>query len=61
MHQLVDDVLLQIFLPGVGGVEQQNRLAVGAVEFGEDKELSFGRCAGMKSFNELFDGLNNLE
>ncbi len=28
---------------------------------GEDKELSFGRCAGMKSFNELFDGLRNLE
>ena len=31
------------------------------LEFGEDKELSFGRCAGMKSFNELFEGLNNLE
>ena len=31
------------------------------LEFGEDRELSFGRCAGMKSFNELYDGLNNLE
>lgn len=31
------------------------------LEFGENKELSFGRCAGMKSFNELYDGLNNLE
>ena len=31
------------------------------LEFGEDRELSFGRCAGMKSFNELYNGLNNLE
>ena len=31
------------------------------LEFGEDKTLSFGRCAGEKSFNELFKGLNNLE
>ena len=31
------------------------------LEFGEDKELSFGRCAREKSFNELYDGLNNLE
>lgn len=31
------------------------------LEFGENKELSFGRCAGEKSFNELYDGLNNLE
>ena len=29
--------------------------------FGEDKELSFGRCAGGKSFNELYEGLNNLK
>ena len=31
------------------------------LEFGENRELSFGRCAKEKSFNELFDGLNNLE
>lgn len=31
------------------------------LEFGENRELSFGRCAGEKSFNELFNGLNNLE
>lgn len=31
------------------------------LEFGENKELSFGRCRGQKSFNELFDGLKNLE
>lgn len=31
------------------------------LEFGENKELSFGRCAREKSFNELYDGLNNLE
>lgn len=31
------------------------------LEFGEDRALSFGRCAGMKSLNELYEGLNNLE
>ena len=31
------------------------------LEFGEDRELSFGRCAGKKSFNELYEGLKNLE
>ena len=30
------------------------------LEFGEDKEFSFGRCKGMKSYDELFDGLKNL-
>lgn len=30
------------------------------LEFGENKELSFGRCRGMKSYDELFDGLKNL-
>lgn len=31
------------------------------LEFGENKELSFGRCKLQKSFTELYDGLNNLE
>ena len=31
------------------------------LEFGEDRALSFGRCSRMKSFNELYDGLNNIE
>ena len=31
------------------------------LEFGENRALSYGRCAREKSFNELFDGLNNLE
>lgn len=31
------------------------------LEFGERRALSFGRCRGMKSFDELFDGLKNLE
>lgn len=31
------------------------------LEFGEDRALSFGRCAGMKSLDELYEGLNNLE
>ena len=30
------------------------------LEFGENKELSYGRCNGMKSYNELFIGLKNL-
>jgi len=29
--------------------------------FGENKELSYGRCRGMKSYDELFDGLKPLE
>lgn len=28
--------------------------------FGEDKELSFGRCREMKSFDQLFEGLKPL-
>ena len=31
------------------------------LEFGEDREISFGRCDRQKSFNELYDGLNNIE
>ena len=30
------------------------------LEFGENRELSFGRCKGMKSYDELFDGLKSL-
>ena len=31
------------------------------LEFGDNRELSYGRCKGKKSFNELYDGLKNLE
>lgn len=31
------------------------------LEFGENKELSFGRCRKQKSFTELYDGLKNIE
>ena len=31
------------------------------LEFGEDRELSFGRCRGMKSFDELYNGLRSIE
>ena len=31
------------------------------LEFGENRDLSFGRCARGKSFNELYNGLNNIE
>ena len=30
-------------------------------EFGDNKELSYGRCDKQKSFNELYDGLKNIE
>ena len=30
------------------------------LEFGEDKDLSYGRCKGTKSYNELFDGLKSI-
>ena len=30
------------------------------LEFGENRELSFGRCKGMKSYDELFDGLKSI-
>ena len=30
-------------------------------EFGDNRELSYGRCNGQKSFNELFEGLKNIE
>ena len=30
-------------------------------QFGSDKALSFGRCKGMKSYDELFAGLKPLE
>ena len=31
------------------------------LEFGEDREFSYGRCRGAKSFNELYDNLKNIE
>lgn len=31
------------------------------LEYGENREFSFGRCSGMKSFNDLYDGLKNIE
>ena len=31
------------------------------LEFGEDRDFSYGRCKGRKSFNELYDGLKPIE
>lgn len=31
------------------------------LEFGDNKSLSYGRCRRGKSFNELYDGLSNME
>ncbi|MBR5379646.1 MAG: hypothetical protein IK140_03855 [Clostridia bacterium] len=30
------------------------------LEFGDNQELSYGRCKGMKSFNDLYEGLKNI-
>lgn len=30
------------------------------LEFGEDREISFGRCERQRSFNELYDGLSGI-
>ena len=30
------------------------------LEFGEEREFSYGRCSGMKSFNDLYDGLKSI-
>ena len=31
------------------------------LEFGENKEFSYGRCNKEKSFNDLYEGLNDIE
>lgn len=31
------------------------------LEFGENKEFSYGRCSKQKSFHELHDGLKNID
>lgn len=31
------------------------------LEFGENKEFSYGRCSKQKSFNELYDDLKNID
>ena len=31
------------------------------IQYGDNKELSYGRCKDMKSFDELFDGLKPLK
>lgn len=31
------------------------------LEFGENKEFSYGRCSKRKSFNELYDDLKNID
>ena len=30
-------------------------------EFGENKEFSYGRCRTGKSFNDLYEGLKNID
>ena len=30
------------------------------LEFGEDRNFSYGRCKGLKSYDDLFEGLKSL-
>lgn len=39
-------------------VEEMTKCFLGA--FGENRELSYGRCKSQKSYNELYDGLKSL-
>ncbi len=39
-------------------VEELTKCYLGA--FGENKELSYGRCRGLKSYNDLYEGLKPL-
>ena len=31
------------------------------LEFGDETEFSYGRCKGMKSFNDLYEGLKSIQ
>ncbi|MCD8342265.1 MAG: hypothetical protein LUC87_08990 [Clostridiales bacterium] len=53
-----DVIYTQFMLMLEQTVEELTKCYLGA--FGEDKTLSYGRCRGMKSFNELYDGLKPL-
>jgi hypothetical protein len=39
-------------------VEELTKCCLGS--FGENRDLSYGRCRSMKSYNELYDGLKSL-
>ncbi len=74
LDQLTESLILSSFEEGSAAQDFAYRQFFGALEqtveelakcflleFGEDRTLSYGRCRGMKSFNELYDGLNNIE
>lgn len=53
-----DTVYTQFMIMLEQTVEELTKCYLGA--FGENKELSYGRCKSKKSFNELYDGLKSL-
>ena len=74
LDQLTEDLIVSNFEEGTPGHELAYRRFFNTLEqtveeltkcflleFGEDRKFSFGRCDRMKSFNELYDGLNNME
>ena len=74
LDQLTESLILSSFEEGSAAQDFAYRQFFGALEqtveeltkcflleFGEDRALSYGRCRGMKSFNELYDGLHNIE
>lgn len=71
LDQLTESLILSSFEEGSAAQDFAYRQFFGALEqtveeltkcflleFGENRTLSYGRCRGMKSFNELYDGLN---
>ena len=54
-----DFAMIQFFTTLEQTVEELTKCFL--LEFGENRNLSFGRCKGMKSYDELFEGLKNLE
>ena len=74
LDQLTESLILSSFEEGSAAQDFAYRQFFGALEqtveelakcflleFGEDRELSFGRCRGMKSFDELYEGLEGIE
>lgn len=74
LDQVTESLILNTFEEGTPAFRFANDQFFGALEqtveeltkcflfeFGDNKELSYGRCAGQRSFNELYDGLKNIE
>ncbi len=74
LDQMTESLILSCFEEGTSARDFAYRQFFGALEqtveelakcflleFGENRELSFGRCRGMQSFDELYDGLKGID